>query len=142
MSGTERVGSASEGAMAIARVAIEAFLGGDLEALRSSVDPDLEWTFLDPSLENPQPATCRGREQLEAGVTKWSSMGLSSELEEIEGLDDKVLVVMHTPGLDRFRARNADDRNFHVLTVRDGYVTALRACRDREEASRLLRSNN
>jgi hypothetical protein len=28
------------------------------------VHPDLEWTCLDPGMENPQPQTCHGREQL------------------------------------------------------------------------------
>jgi hypothetical protein len=28
----------------------------------------------------------------------------------------------------------ADDRNFTVLTVRDGRIVAIRDCRDREEA--------
>ena len=61
-------------------------------------------------------------------------MGLAAELEELEGIGDKVVVILHAPGLDRFRARTADDRNFHLVTVRDGRVTAIRACYDRAEA--------
>jgi hypothetical protein len=30
--------------------------------------------------------------------------------------------------------RPADDRNFTVLTVRDGRIVAIRDCRDRREA--------
>jgi ketosteroid isomerase-like protein len=57
-----------------------------------------------------------------------------SEVEEIAASGDKVMVVVHTPGIDRHRARQADDRNFLVLTLREGRVVAMRACRDRAEA--------
>jgi hypothetical protein len=47
------------------------------------------------------------------------------------------MVVLHAPGLDRQRAWSAADRNYLVLTVREGQITAMRACRDRDEASRV-----
>jgi len=40
------------------------------------------------------------------------------------------------PGLDAIRARKADDRNFDVLTIKDGRIVATRACKDRLEAAR------
>lgn len=115
------------------RSAFEAFLRGDLPALRELVDADLEWTYLDPTMEDPIPATCRGRRELEKAAGQWSSMGLVTQLEELASIDDKVAVIMYAPGLDRFRARSADDRNFHLVTVRDGKVVSMRACRDRAE---------
>jgi hypothetical protein len=30
------------------------------------VDPDLEWTYVDPSLEDPEPQVCRGSHELES----------------------------------------------------------------------------
>jgi ketosteroid isomerase-like protein len=33
-----------------------------------------------------------------------------------------------------YRVRPANDRNFSVVTVRDGRIVALRDCRDRQEA--------
>jgi hypothetical protein len=39
-----------------------------------------------------------------------------------------------TPGVDRHRVRPADDQNFLVLTLRQGRVVEMRACRDRAEA--------
>jgi hypothetical protein len=47
------------------------------------------------------------------------------------------MVVVRTPGVDAYRLRQADDRNYDVFTVRDGRVVALRACRSRQEALRL-----
>jgi ketosteroid isomerase-like protein len=64
--------------------------------------------------------------------------GLRTQLEEVIGVGDKVVVVTRTPGLDAFRARRADDRNVDVMTFRAGRVVALRACRNRAEAMAFL----
>lgn len=37
------------------RRAYDAYARGDLAAMLEVVDPELEWTYLDPSLEDPQP---------------------------------------------------------------------------------------
>jgi ketosteroid isomerase-like protein len=42
------------------RTAYEAYSRGDLSQLLELVDPDLEWTYLDPAYENPEPQTCHG----------------------------------------------------------------------------------
>jgi ketosteroid isomerase-like protein len=101
------------------------------------VDPDLEWTYLDPSLEDPQPQVCHGRHELEAALARQARQGLRARLEEAVGHGDRVMVVVRTPGVDTYRVRQADDRNYDVFTVQDGRVVALRACRDRQEALRL-----
>ena len=41
---------------------------------------------------------------------------------------------VHTPGLDALRARQSEDRNYDVLTIRDGRIVAMQACRNRVEA--------
>ena len=46
------------------RAAYEAYGQGEVNRLLELLHPDLEWTYLDPSMENPQPQTCHGREQL------------------------------------------------------------------------------
>jgi hypothetical protein len=48
--------------------------------------------------------------------------------------NEKVLVVIHIPGIGAIRARQSGDRNYAVLAVRDGQIAALRACRDHDEA--------
>ncbi len=47
---------------------------------------------------------------------------------------DRVVVAVRTPGVDAHMVRKADNRNYDVLTVREGNIVAVHACRDREEA--------
>ena len=118
----------------IVREAFLAYDRGNITQMMDFVDPDLEWTYLDPSLEDLRPQTCRGRGELEKALRRQAEQGLRAELEEVIATGEKVIVVMHTPGIDRYRLRQADDRNYDVFTVRDGLIVGLRACRDRAEA--------
>jgi ketosteroid isomerase-like protein len=118
----------------IVREAFLAYDQGDVAKMMELVDQDVEWTYLDPSLSEPQPQVCRGRGELEKALRRQAERGLHSELEEVVAAGDQVLVVMHTPGVDGYRNRQADDRTYDVLTVRDGMITGLHACRDRSEA--------
>jgi ketosteroid isomerase-like protein len=119
---------------AVVREAYEAYGRGDVARMLEFVDPELEWTYLDPALENPEPGTCRGRDQLQLALARQAGQGLASQIEEISASGDKVMVVIRTPGLDRVRARQAEDRNFLVLTLAQERITGMRACRDRDEA--------
>jgi ketosteroid isomerase-like protein len=116
------------------RTAYQAYGRGDTSQLLGLVDPDLEWTYLDPAFENPEPRTCHGRPELQRALERQATQGLVAQLEEVTAHGDMVMVVVRTPGLDQRRARQADDRNYLVLTVRQGRIIAMRACRDREEA--------
>ena len=116
------------------RTAYEAYARGDLVTMLGLIDPDLEWTYLDPSLEDPEPQVCHGRHELEEALKRRAMRGLTSELEEVAGNGEYVLVVARTPGVDAYRVRPADDRNFTVFTVRDGRIVAIRDYRDRGEA--------
>jgi ketosteroid isomerase-like protein len=124
----------SEQNESLVRGAYEAYSRGDIAKLLDIIDPDLEWTYLDPSLADPEPQTCHGREQLQWALEGQAERRLRSEVEELAASGDKVMVIVHTPGIDRQRAWQADDRNFLVLTLRKGRVIAMRACRDRAEA--------
>lgn len=112
----------------------EAYRRGDPATVLESVDPDLEWTYLDPSLEDPEPRVCHGRQELEMALERQAERGLRVELEEVVDKGDRVMVVVRTPGIDAYRVRKADDRNYSVFTVRERRIVALRDCRDREEA--------
>ncbi len=105
--------------------------GGDR---RAGVDPNLEWTFLDPADADPKPQVCHGRHELEHALECQRAQGLRSEVEEVIGQGDWLVVVTRTPGVDPYRARHAENRNVGVLTFRAVPVAALRACRDRDEA--------
>jgi ketosteroid isomerase-like protein len=118
----------------IARSAFAALSRGDVVSVLDVVDADLEWTFLDPTDPDPKPAVCHGRAELAYWITRDSGWRLAAELEEVVAADDRVMVVTHSPGIDERRARSTSDRNFHVLTIREGKITTLRACRSRDEA--------
>jgi ketosteroid isomerase-like protein len=116
------------------RAAYEAYARGEIATILELVDPDLEWTFLDPSFEDPDPQVCHGRDQFRIALQRQAERGLTSELQEVQGNGDRVMVVSRTPGVDAYRARKADDRTFDVFTIREGRVVALHACWDRAEA--------
>src|SRR5580658_10198539 len=51
----------------IVRNAFAAIARGDVDSMLEMVDPDLEWTFLDPGRADPEPQVSHGREQLGRG---------------------------------------------------------------------------
>ena len=121
----------------IVREAFLAYDRGDVARMMDFVDPDLEWTYLDPGLEDPQPQIRHGREELEKALRRLADLGLRTELEAVVAAGDRVMLVMRTPGVDEYRHRQADDRTYDVVTVRDGLIVGLHACRDRGEARSL-----
>jgi len=123
----------------VVREAFLAYDRGDVARMLELVDPDLEWTYLDPSLEDPQ--TRHGRDELEKALRRQADRGLRPEIEQVLAIGEKVILVMRTPGVDEHRHRQADDRTYDVVTVRDGIIIGLRACRDRGEAQSLVGLN-
>jgi ketosteroid isomerase-like protein len=119
------------------RRAYQAYANGDLAAMLELVDPDLEWTYLDPALEHPIPQVCHGRQELEQVLRHWAEHGLRAELEEVASDGALVMVGVRTPGIDVHPGRGEDDRAYSVFTVRGGRIVALRDCRDRREALQL-----
>ena len=117
----------------IVREAFQAYDRGDVTRMMDFVDPEVDWTYRDPELEDPEPQTGHGRGELEKALRRQAGHGLRAELEQVLAAGEKVIVVMRT-GVDRHRRRQADDRTFDVVTVRDGLIVGLRACRDRGEA--------
>jgi uncharacterized protein len=118
----------------LVRRAYEAYAAGDVTTMMQFVDTNLEWTYLDPAFEDPDPQVCHGTQELAVALQRQARRGLKSRLEEVHGNGDRVMVSVHTPGLDALRARQADDRNYDVLTVRAGRIVAMRACKNRQEA--------
>ena len=121
----------------IVREAFLAYDRGDVARVLDFVDPDLEWTYLDPGQDGSQSPVCHGREDLEKVLRLQAQRGLRSELEEVVAAGDQVILVMHTPGLDRYRQQQSDDRTYDVITVRDGLIVGLHSCRDHSEARSL-----
>ena len=120
------------------RAAYEAYARGDLSTMLGFIDPDLEWTYLDPALEAPEPQVCHGRGELEHALARWAEHGFEAELEEIAGSGDRVMVRVRTTGIDAHWGCGGDDRSYAVLSLRDGRIVALRDCHDGDEARSLL----
>jgi ketosteroid isomerase-like protein len=121
----------------IVREAFLAYNRGDVTRMMDFVDPDLDWTYFDPDLDDPRPHTCRGRGELEKALRRQAERGLRAELEEVIAAGDRVMLVMRTPGVDGYRNRQAGDRTYDIVTLRDGLIVGLHACRDRGEARSL-----
>jgi ketosteroid isomerase-like protein len=118
----------------IVREAFLAYDRGDASRMMDLVHQELEWTYLDPAVDDPRPQTCRGRGELEKALRQQAERGLHSEIEQVIAAGDQVMLVIRTPGVDQYRKRQDDDRTYAVLTVLDGAIVRLRACRDRTEA--------
>jgi ketosteroid isomerase-like protein len=123
----------------VIRHAYQAYANGDLAAMLELVDPELEWIYLDPTLQHPTPQVCHGRHELEQVLRGWAEHGVRAELEEVTSSGELVMVGVRTPGVDTRLGRRGDDRAYSVLTVREGRIVALRDCRDRQEALQVAR---
>lgn len=119
----------------IVREAFLAYDKGDVARMMDFVHPDLEWTYLDPGQEEPQ--VSHGREELEKALIRQAKRGLHSQLEEVVAAEDRVILVMRTPGLGEYLHRKGDDRTYDVVTVRDGLIVEMHSCRDHSEARSL-----
>ena len=121
----------------IVREAFLAYHRGDVARMMDYVAEDLDWSYFDPGAQDPQPHTCRGRGELEKALRRQADLGLRAELEEVIAAGDRVMLVMRTPGIDERRHRQGDDRTYDIVTVRNGLIVGLHACRDRSEARSL-----
>jgi ketosteroid isomerase-like protein len=68
---------------ALVREAYEAYGRGDVARVLEFVDPGLEWTYLNPAFEDPEPETCHGREQLRWALERQAGRGPASQVEEV-----------------------------------------------------------
>jgi ketosteroid isomerase-like protein len=121
----------------IVREAFRAYDRGDVARMMDFVDPEVDWTYRDPELEDSEPQTCHGRGELEKALRRQANRELRAQLEEVIAAGNRVMLVMRTPGIDEYRRRQADDRTYDIVTVRDGLIVGLKACRDRSEARSL-----
>jgi ketosteroid isomerase-like protein len=116
------------------RRAYEAYSQDDLKSMLGFADPNVKWTYLDPSLPQPEPLVCRGREEVEALLRQWAEHGLKAELEEVAGAGEGVMVGSRVPGLGASFSRPGEDQAYTVLRLRRGRIVSMRDCRGRRDA--------
>jgi ketosteroid isomerase-like protein len=121
----------------IVREAFLAYDRGDVTRMMDFVDPEVDWTYRDPELEDSEPQLCHGRGELEKALRRRTGHWPRAQLEEVIAAGDRVMLVMRTPGADEYRQQQADGRTYDIVTVRDGLIIGLKACRDRSEARSL-----
>jgi ketosteroid isomerase-like protein len=125
----------------LTRTAYEAYARGDLATMIGFVDPD-------PRVDVPRsqpggpgaarvawPARTRGGPRAPGRARP--EVGAGGGHRERRGGD----AGRRTPGVDAYRVRPAEDRNFTLLTVRDSRIVAIRESRDRTEALAVGASN-
>jgi ketosteroid isomerase-like protein len=121
----------------IVREAFRAYDRGDVTRMMDFVDPEVDWTYRDPELEDSEPQPCHGRGELEKALRRRTGRAPRAQLEEVIAAGERVMLVMRTPGADEYRRQQADGRTYDIVTVRDGLIVGLKACRDRSEARSL-----
>jgi ketosteroid isomerase-like protein len=122
----------------IVREAFLAYDKGDVARMMTYVHPDLDWIYLEPSGADARPAVRQGRGELEAALRRQSDLGLRPQVEEVVAAGEQVLLVTRTPGIDKVLGHRTSDLSYDVVTVRDGLIVELRACKDRDEARTLV----
>ena len=64
----------------IVREAFLAYDRGDIARMMDFVDPDLEWTYLDPGAEDPRPKVRYGRDELDKALHRRPSAACGPSL--------------------------------------------------------------
>jgi ketosteroid isomerase-like protein len=117
--------------------AYQAYASGDLTGMLEFVDPDLEWTYLDPTLEHPTPAGLprplgAGADAAALGRARPAGRARGGHQQRRAGHGRRA-----DARDDTHFSRGGADRVYSVFTVREGRIVALRDCRDRHEALQL-----
>ena len=116
---------------------IEAWNRGEVEALIEDARPDIEWVV---AREHPDSATHRGRQEVADYLRDWLSMmpDLRIEIEDLEELGDRVLLVMRMTGTGAGSGAVTEVRIAVMTTFRDGKPVRNEEFLDPEEARRAL----
>jgi len=111
----------------VARAGLEAWQRGDLEALTTLLDPEVELTWWEPGEWD-----CHGREAVLALLRERAVEGAGvAKIELIDAAEDKIVATRAAIVPDGLAAGL---RPATLITFRDGKAIAMRQFRDRSEA--------
>jgi ketosteroid isomerase-like protein len=119
------------------RTAYEGFGRGDIQAVLSVMDPDIEWDATDALAHT-------GLYQGHEGVTEyiqsltgvWEEFILNPEQFSESGDGAHVMVLGNVTGRLSATGQDVEARFAHVLQLDEGQVTRLKVCLDRDAALR------
>src|SRR5687768_13495529 len=100
-------------------IAYAAYARGEIEKMLELVDPNLEWTYLDPGLANPDPQIYYSRDELAAALPRQSEN--APDFADRRRTATISSWVSH-PKVDAYRVAPANDRSYDVCTIRQGKV--------------------
>jgi ketosteroid isomerase-like protein len=109
------------------RAGFEAFLSGDIDALRELMDPDVQWLWYEAGDWD-----CHGRDKVLATLGERQREGVVTGLNRILEGGDQLVVEVTGPTLAQFGL--PDGQVSVVVTVRDGRIVRLQDHRSHEEA--------
>ncbi len=109
------------------RAGFEAFLRGDIDALRELMDPDVQWLWYEAGSWD-----CHDRDKVLATLGERQREGVVTGLNRILEGGDQLLVEVTGPALAQWGM--PDGQASMVVTVRDGKIVRLQDHRSHEEA--------
>ena len=114
---------------------VRTFGRGDVARMLEFVDPELEWTYLNPAFENPEPRDVPrpGPAAIGTGAPGRAGPGVTDRGDRGQRRQGDG---GHPHAWHRrcARVRQAKDRNYLVLTLDQQRIIRMRACRDQDEA--------
>jgi ketosteroid isomerase-like protein len=112
---------------ALVRDGFQAFLRGDVDALRKLIDPDAQWLWWEPI-----PGDCHDRDKILATLRDRQQEGVVTGLKDVVEGGEKVFVEVTGPRLAEWGL--PDGQASMVVTVRDGRIVRLQDHRSRTDA--------
>lgn len=111
----------------------EAFGRHDLDAIRSMLDPEIEWH---PGEQAPEAGWHRGRDGFLAHMTSWLDAFNEMDLEPEELVEegDRILVVLAQRGRGTASGVELRTAPVHVWTIRDGLAVQWESHRSKSAA--------
>jgi ketosteroid isomerase-like protein len=117
----------------VARRALEALNGGDLDAWMAQTDPEVEWYVLP---DDPNPGPYRGYEEVLRMVAQWQAALIDFRGEAQEYIDAGEYVIVPTRMRGRPRGSEAEVvlDEVYVSRIHDGRLVEVREYRTMEQA--------
>lgn len=117
------------------RTAYEGFGRGDIQAVLSVMDPDIEWDATDALAHTGMYHGHEGvTEYIQSLSGVWEEFHLNPEQFTESGDQEHVMVLGSVTGRLAANSQDVEARFAHVLQLEDGRVTRLKVCLDREAA--------